>query len=78
MWLEATLRRPHLAEGLTSFNGNRSKTRFQVSFSTNVCSDKLEETSDLKMIPESFCGPQKTLWPGVFYGPWASNCPALL
>jgi len=48
----------------------------QVSLRTNIYFDKLEEISDLKIFPECFCGPLKTMW-RVTCGPRAANCRTL-
>jgi len=42
----------------------------------NICCDKLEEISDLKMFSECFRGPRKTLWRATF-GPRAAIHPPL-
>jgi len=43
-----------------------------VSLSTNIHCDKFEEISDLKVFPECFRGPLKTLWQATCGGRAAS------
>ena len=69
-WIKASERFPSLLGSVVT----EQVLLCQVNLSTNIYCERLEEITDLKIFPECFQGPLKTLW-WITCGPQAANCP---